>query len=572
MSGSIYVDRDVPMEMRDGTVLRADIFRPNDKQKCPALLQRTRVNKVRMASSGEYIDVIQVVEAGYAVVFQDQRGRFASDGEWSPVSEGKDGYDSVEWLAGQPWCDGNIGMFGGSHMAGAQWQTASEIPPHLKAIAPALSGGSVLGPEVTGGVMSLSQAIATINDYPDVADRLEKQGKDVTEMRRAIEWALKSPESVYNFLPLKDVPFAKFKPLDQLWAARLNPVIMTRSDSYYEKVTVAGFHIFGWYDALGGFDGFNNMREKGHTKAIKESQHVFAGPWLHGGPAATLGAINFGTSAGPAINSGGAQMVERQIAFFDRYLKGKNIKIPTVRYFLMGMNQWQESDVWPLPNTQWQRFYLHSRGNANTGAGNGALSREEPGSESPDVFIYNPHFPVPTIGSRALAVAGVVAGPLDQSLIEKRSDVLCYTSQELDEDLEITGDPIEIHLFTSTSARDTDFTAKLIDVYPDGRAYNLVEGIKRARGLKSALKPELINPGQVYEYIIKLGKTSNLFRKGHRIRVDISSSNFPMFDRNMNTGNATGEDAKGIPAMQTIFHQPGYASYINLPVILNKSI
>jgi hypothetical protein len=265
-------------------------------------------------------------------------------------------------------------------------------------------------------------------------------------------------------------------------------------------------------------------------------------------------------------------MVERQIAFFDRYLKGKNIKIPTVRYFLMGMNQWQESDVWPLPNTQWQRFYLHSRGNANTGAGNGALSREEPGSESPDVFIYNPHFPVPTIGSRALAVAGVVAGPLDQSLIEKRSDVLCYTSQELDEDLEITGDPIEIHLFASTSARDTDFAAKLIDVYPDGRAYNLVEGIKRARGLKSALKPELINPGQVYEYIIKMGKTSNLFRKGHRIRVDISSSNFPMFDRNMNTGNATGEDAKGIPAMQTIFHQPGYASYINLPVILNKSI
>ena len=289
------------------------------------------------------------------------------------------------------------------------------------------------------------------------------------------------------------------------------------------------------------------------------------GPWIHGGRLLGFwGELHFGASAGvPA-----AQVSEQNLAFFDKYLRGKDIEIPIVRYFVMGRNRWKNADAWPLPQTQWQRFYLHSKGNANTSQGDGLLSREEPNSEPNDIFIYNPHLPVPTVGGRFLPLAGLVPGPVDQSHIERRHDVLCYTTPELEEDTEVTG-PLEVHLFATTSTRDTDFTAKLVDVYPDGRAYNIAEGIKRARGRKSIFQPELVNPGEVNEYIINLGHTSQLFRKGHHIRIDISSSNFPMYDRNMNTGNPIGEDAQGTPAMQTIYHQQEYASYIDLPVIPN---
>jgi uncharacterized protein len=232
---------------------------------------------------------------------------------------------------------------------------------------------------------------------------------------------------------------------------------------------------------------------------------------------------------------------------------------------VMGRNRWQTAEDWPLPQTQWQRFFFHSHGNANTAAGDGVLGHDEPGSENPDIFVYDPHLPVPSIGGRVYGV-GVVPGPLEQSRIAARNDVLCYTTAELVEDVEVTG-PLRVHLFTATSAHDTDFTAKFVDVCPDGRAYNIVEGIIRASGRKMNGVRELVTPGETNEYVIQMGDTSQLFRKGHRVRVEISSSNFPMFDRNMNTGNPVGEDARGIPATQTIYHQSGCASYMDLPII-----
>lgn len=235
----------------------------------------------------------------------------------------------------------------------------------------------------------------------------------------------------------------------------------------------------------------------------------------------------------------------------------------------MGKNRWYEADSWPPPQAQWQRFYFHSRGKANTSAGDGLLSRDHPGTEAPDIFDYHPLDPVPTVGGPLigpLTIPGIVAGPLDQYHVEKRQDVLCYTTPDLKDDLEVTG-PLQVHLFAATSARDTDFTAKICHVYQDGRSFNLAEGILRASGRQLGDKRELIDPGKIYEYIITLGNTSQLFRKGQRIRVQISSSNFPMFDRNMNTGNDIGEDLEGIIARQTIYHQSEYASYIDLPVI-----
>ena len=243
-----------------------------------------------------------------------------------------------------------------------------------------------------------------------------------------------------------------------------------------------------------------------------------------------------------------------------------DIQIPAVRYFVMGRNCWRNAAAWPVPGTQWQRFFFHSKGKANSSQGNGQLNRDEPGSEPPDVFEYDPHNPVPTVGGAWAYGNGYVAGPLDQSRIEQRRDILCYSTPELKEEVEVTG-PLELHLFASSSARDTDFTAKLVDVYPDGRSFNAADGIIRARYRQSVFTPELLLPGQIIEYVIDLVGTSQLFKRGHRIRIDVSSSNFPAFDRNMNTGNPIGEDARGIIASQTIYHRTGYASYIDLPVI-----
>ena len=574
MQTSIRMDRNVPMEMRDGTLLRADIYRPDDSDKHPAILTRTPYNKL-LSGNSDFLNIVDAAHAGYAVILQDIRGRFASDGEWRQDAmftiEGRDGYDSVEWIADQTWCDGNVGMAGGSYLAALQWVTAIENPPHLKAMAPWIGASST--PEeqsLTGGAMALYMLASWIPTMAvDIAERMEKEGKDMTEMRHAITHALFNPSEVYNYLPLKELPLTQFEGIREMWNTRLaaapTPERVERARRRYEKVMVPCFHVSGWYDIFtwATFHNFNKMREGGGSGPAREGQHVLMGPWIHGGRLLGFwGELHFGASAGvPA-----ALVSEQSIAFFDKYLRGKDINIPVLRYFVMGRNRWHNADTWPLPQTQWQRFYLHSKGSANTLQGDGLLSLEEPGSEPNDIFIYNPLRPVPTTGGRFLPMAGLVPGPIDQSHIEKRQDILCYTSPELEEDVEVTG-PLEVHLFASTSVRDTVFTAKLVDVYPDGRAYNIAEGIKRASGRKTIFQPEPVNPGEVYEYVINLGSTSQLFRKGHCIRIDISSSNFPNYDRNMNTGNPIGEDTEGVPAMQSIYHQAEYASYIDLPVI-----
>lgn len=446
MSNSLRVDRDVPMQVRDGTILRADIYRPDDNARHPAILFRTPYDKSLSAQS-DYLNIIQAAHAGYAIVVQDVRGRFASEGEWRRDSmftiEGPDGYDTVEWIASEPWCDGNVGSAGGSYLAGLQWATAMETPPHLKAMAPWFGiWGAGMEPRPTGGAILLTVALAaTPMMAMDVANRLERAGNDVTDLRRAINWVMDNPEDAANFLPLKDFPPARFDRIRETWNMRLYPppAHEQQKRQRFENVTTPCFYACGWYDIIewATFESYKTMRERG------------------GSPRATR-ATHYGV--------------------------------------------------------------------------------------------------------------GVVPGPLEQSRVEQRSDVLCYTTLELDDDVEVTG-PLQVHLFAATSARDTDFTAKLVDVYPDGRAYNIVEGIIRASGRKLNGTRELVTPDETNEYVIQMGDTSQLFRKGHRIRIEISSSNFPMFDRNMNTGNPIGEDTRGIPATQTIYHQSDYASYIDLPVI-----
>jgi uncharacterized protein len=572
---SIRIDSNVPMQMRDGTLLRGDIFRPSDRKKHPAILTRTPYGKILMAER-DYSFIIKFVQAGYAVIFQDVRGRYASGGKYDGADifltqEGPDGFDSVEWIANQPWCDGTVGTYGGSYMARLQWMLGQENPPHLKAMAPSISSDTPASQAtVWYGVIALIMGVSSASTVGmGIAEKLEAEGKDATRMRQLLNQAVNEPGEVLNYLPLKGIPNFNFPGLKEVWYNRGLKALPPPEDAgkiywQYEKVTVPCFYQSGWYDfnLRGALANFRNMKERGGSSLSRQSQHLLLGPWSHGIMPYFLGDINFG----PVADALGGQIAEHNIAFFDKYLQGKDTEVPAVRYFLMGKNTWRTADDWPLPQTQWRRYFLHSRGRANTSAGDGALDRNEPAGEPPDTFVYDPHFPVPTAGGPWASGNGFVPGPLDQAYIELRNDVLCYTTPELKEDLQVTG-PLKLHLFASTSASDTDFTAKIVDVYPDSHGYNMAEGITRVRFRKSVFAPEPVNPGELIEYTIDLIGASQLFRRGHRIRLDIASSNFPAFDRNMNTGNPSGEDKRGIPATQHIFHQSSYSSYIDLPVI-----
>jgi putative CocE/NonD family hydrolase len=580
MINSIRIDKATPIEMRDGVILRGDIYRPDDKKKHPAILIRTPYSRPESLSL-IFMDLTETVMAGYALILQNVRGTYASGGETilgavSFDKEGFDGYDSVEWIAGQPWCDGNVGMTGGSYLGLVQWLVAKENPPHLKAISPAVASRGSADPNRDNGVLHIASALTWImGRLSEILDKQEKEGKDVFEARRMLRRAVDNPEEVYNFLPLKEIPHFNFEGLREFWVNRVfntsleTPEYAEKVRTPYEKIMVPCFQVSGWFDdsPSGTFRHFLNMKERGGTSFARESQHILMGPWNHFGPSAgdpSVGDIGFGTLA----DVYGSRLGQYYIDFFNKYLRGMDVDLPAVRYFVMGKNVWRDAAVWPPLETRWQRFFLHSKGHANTSGGDGQLSRDEPGKETPDVFLYNPHHPVPTIGCWLYCQLGTVApGVQEQSPIERRDDVLCYATPELKEDLEVTG-PLELHLFAATSARDTDFVAKLVDIWPDGRSFNVTtDGIIRARYRKSLYTPELVIPEEVNEYVINLQAVSQVFRKGHRLQIDVTSSSFPQYDRNMNTGNPIGEDAKGIMARQTIYHQREYASFIDLSVI-----
>jgi uncharacterized protein len=423
----------------------------------------------------------------------------------------------------------------------------------------------------TGGAIAFLGMVGFVpRESQDIVNQMEKKGKDVTEMRKILKWAIDNPKEVLYYLPVKELPFAKFEGVGDMLNWRLRPIPQSVIDKnrQYEKIKIPCFSVSGWYDAVCWTEvqNFNSLRQKAGTESARKGQYIVLGPWHHSMSfLSTLGDINFGMEA----ETSGSGIYQHLIDFYDKYLRGKDITIPAVRYFMMGKNQWRTADAWPLPQTKWQRYYLHSRGRANSAGGDGILSRSEPGNEQPDIFIYNPLFPVPSVGGTWLATGiepGMINGPVEQAIVEKRSDVLCYTTEEFTEDTEITG-PLVLNLFAATSAVDTDFTVKMVHVYADGRAYNLANGMIRASGRSQKDIKDPVIPGEVYKYEIIIGQVSQFVRKGEKIRIDITSSNFPQYDRNMNTGNPIGVDAAGIPAMQAIFHQMEYASYIDLPVI-----
>lgn len=571
MTASIRIDHDVPMQTRDGVTLRADVFRPDDGGRYPALLARTPYGKHAYFHE-DFVSAIYAARSGYAVVIQDTRGRFASDGEYDVLSpEGEDSFDTVEWVASQRWCDGMVGMYGISYGGRIQWEAAFEQPPSLRAIAPSFAASPV--PDlVRAGVVEYEMLLGWLAMMAvSMVAGVEQDGGDASSLRRWLGRMISDSEGMLAQLPVRDM-LHDLGSVGELFgqAPDVAPPNTRPEDLLWDfgRVATPCLHTGGWFDLWIGttVESFRGLRDRGGSPAARAGQHLVCGPWVHNRilpPYA--GGLNFGTSAGSSP-TGGTPATAAHFAFFDRYLRGSDVQLPTVRYFVMGADEWRDADGWPLPGTEFTRFFLSSRGNARTAAGDGLLSRDAPGPQPPDRYIYDPHNPVPTTGGRLLFTGKRAPGPLDQGRVEARDDVLCYTTPELAEDLEVTG-PVKLHLLASTSAVDTDFMAKVVDVYPNGAAFNIAEGVVRSKYREGLLSPKPVVPGAVTHYVIDLASTSIVFKRGHRIRLDITSSNFPQIDRNMNTGNPFGVDAEGIVALQTVHHDDRYASYLELPVI-----
>ncbi|HKE29203.1 MAG TPA: CocE/NonD family hydrolase [Bryobacteraceae bacterium] len=539
----------VPVRMRDGVHLYANIFLPGDKAKMPAILVRTPYGKWETLLPNYQ----GLLDHGYAIVVQDVRGRYESEGTFQPFTqEPADGDDTINWIARQPWSDGKVGMSGGSYLGIVQWKAALLNNPHLKALFPVVSG------------------------YDDYRDRFYSTG-GAFKLGNRLEWMsenLHVPGYHPDFsqyvlhLPLRTADFAATgRESDMYQQALAHPAF----DSFWhgisvkehlDRVRVPAFAVGGWYDnyAQSDLEAFAALRKNSGLNRI------LIGPWPHNMSILFEG-VDFGPESKVPI---GALMIE----WFDQWLMGKDTPLvsqPPVKIFVMGADRWRDAGAWPPEQARARDFYLESAGNANSLSGGGALdesaSRTGSRRDIADRFVFDPRDPVPTRGGSVCCNPRVFPwGPMDQRPVEQRPDVLVYTTHPLRQDVEAVG-PVKAVLYVSTTARDTDFTAKLVDVFPDGTARNLTDGILRLRYRNSLEHAEMAVPGQVYQITVDAGVTGNVFLRGHRIRLEISSSNFPRFDRNPNTGTPVANETKPTKATQTVYHDQQRPSRLVLMVM-----
>lgn len=582
-SSSMRVERDVAVEMRDGTVLYADVYRPDDSGRHPVLLQRTTYNKQLLTLALVQTDTLRAVERGYAVVIQDVRGRYQSEGIFNPFhQEMADGYDSVEWCAQQSWSDGQVGMYGTSYVGAVQWLAAVATPPSLKAIVPTFTASDYYeGWTYQGGAFQWGFMCNWILPYVTSADLLrhnaEQPRTDFEAQCDRLIAAIDNMDETIRILPLSDIPIGRdWSPYFFEWLAHPSRDDFWKSCSIeerHDRVRVPALNVGGWYDIFldGTLRNFNGVREQGATREARDGARLLLGPWTHATPPAVpSGQVDFGVRAGQGFSPLSFNVDDLCLRFFDYWLKGIDDGFTAeapIRLFVMGENVWRDEQEWPLARTRFTDFYLHSCGDANSVHGDGKLSQDSPGEERPDHFLYDPFHPVPSAGGQLCCYpTKLPPGAFDQKLVEERMDVLVFKTEPLDEDVEVTG-PVTLSLWAATSAPDTDFTAKLAVLFPDGSSRNLTDGIIRTRYRQGTDRPRPITPGEAYEYTIDLSATSHLFRRGDRIALEVSSSNFPRFDRNLNTGHELGVDAEMRPALQTIFHDRERSSRLILPLI-----
>ena len=580
-SASLKVETNLPVPMRDGTVLYADVYRPEGPGTFPVLLERTPYDK-SFPPGKLYLELVRAASSGYALVIQDTRGRYSSEGQFYCFRDDiSDGYDTVEWCAAQPWSTGKVGMFGSSYVGITQWLAAKARPPHLVAIFPRVTGSNFYdGWVYQGGAFEMGLNCSWTMDNLSLANfkKIASQCNVTDKDRETLIEAIDNLDQAFRFMPLKDLPYLKNGVASFFYDWLEHPTY----DDYWRQLSigedhnqieVAAYNLGCWYDVLlgGTLSNYTGLRQKGHSQKVQKSQKLIVTPWNHTSGSFSMGSTMSGERySGVAADAGYIDLDGIQLRWFDYWLKGIDNGImdePPVKIFVMGDNIWRNEEEWPLQRAEYVNYYLHSSGRANTLNGDGAISIESPGTEPPDVFLYNPRDPVPTRGGGLCCNAYFLAGgAFDNREVERRSDVLVYSTPSLDREVEVTG-PITVTLWAASNALDTDFTAKLLDVCPCGVAHNLTDGIIRARYRDSFSAPSLLEPGEVYKYTIDLWATSNVFKRGHQIRVEVSSSNFPRFARNTNTGNLVAEDASFKPAMQTILHDSQHPSHITLPIV-----
>ena len=586
MGQQTIVDFDVPARMRDGTTLRANVYRPAGEGKWPVLLTRLPYGK-DFPIGASMMDPAQVARRGYVVIVQDTRGRLTSEGEWVPfVNEALDGVDTIEWAAQLPYSNGSVGMYGISYFGFTQWASAVHHPPALKAMVPfqtwndPLNGvifrGGALELGTSGNwqlMMGLDVLMRRHRDDPQAMGRaIYMLAKEMDALGKLGYWSL--PLNEFGPLHRQNVApsfFQNFsRPMDRTHEL-IEPMTIVGK---HEQVTVPTLNAGGWYDIFlqDTITNFTTMREHGSTPEARQSKLVI-GPWTHGHVTNPIGELNFGFGSSAAFIDLQIDFTNLQVRWFNHWLKGIDtgmLKEAPIKLFVMGANAWRDEQEWPLARAVNTRYYLHSNGGANSLHGNGYLTTDLPDRDesASDKYDYDPNNPVITRGGALLLSPEYPPGPFDQQPTESREDVLVYTSGELKEDLEVTG-PIKVHLWAVSSAPDTDFVARLVDVHDDGYAQNLTDGIIRARyrHFERGETPSLIEPGKAYEYEIDLWATSNVFKAGHRIRLEATSSNFPRWDRNPNTGHDFGTDTEMVVAHQTILHDAEHASYIVLPIV-----
>jgi hypothetical protein len=564
----VVFDHNLAMKTRDGVALRTDVYRPGGEGNFPVLLVRTPYNKDGFAAFGR-----RGAARGFMVVAQDVRGRYASEGEWYPFKhEIDDGYDAVEWAAALPHSNGKVGMFSGSYVGATQMLAAIGRPPHLAGICPIVTASNYHENwTYQGGAFE-----QWFNESWTSGLAQDTYSRWIKEQANATVGA--------TVLPLKNFPVFNINtPQDGASLTRsqapyfLDWLDHPTYDSYwkqwsieenYDKFQVPGLTIAAWYDLFQGGSLRNYMGLKAHggSEAARNGQHLIVAVGGHAGWSRKVGDVDFGPDAAFDEN-------DYVLDWYDYLFLGKQNMFAgnkPVRIFVMGENKWRDEDSWPLERAISIKYFLASGGHANSVAGDGVFSSVAPPKSSPasDTFIYDPATPVPTVGGPLCCDAVHLApGPFDQKAVEARPDVLIYSTPPLESDTEVTG-PVTLDLYAISSAVDTDFTAKLVDVWPNGFAQNLTEGILRASYRESTTaEPKLIVPGKVYEYKIDLWSTSNVFLKGHRIRLEVSSSNFPRFDRNLNTGKTASTSATFVRATNTILHDTAHPSALILPIV-----
>lgn len=531
--------------MHDGVRLWANVFLPAEHGRVPTILIRTPYGK-----GADLIPNYQAfVDHGYAVVLQDVRGRYESEGDFEQLHhEGEDGDTTLNWIARQPWSNGKIGMAGGSYLGIVQWKAALRNNPHLKAIFPVVSGDDDYRDRYysRGGALKLGHRLEWMAENLKVPGYHPDFNRFIWHLplRTADVWATGQVSEAYQ-------EAMKHPAFDSFWQT-----ISTREQM--DRIRVPVFAVGGWYDnyVQSDLEAFAALRK---TSGLN---HILIGPWPHN-MSYKFETVDFGPESSVPIR-------RLQLQWFDQWLMGKDTPVTSmapVRVFLMGANQWLEDREWPPEEARAKVFYLDSNGHANTLAGDGRLREGLSPRETEDQYTYDPRNPVPTRGGAVCCNPRVFPwGPFDQHTVETRPDVLVYSTRPLRSDLTVAG-PVRAVLYVATSGRDTDFTAKLVDVFPDGEARILTDGILRLRYRKSLERAEPANAGEVYEITVDAGETANVFLRGHRIRLEVSSSNFPKYDRNPNTGGQVPDEIRLMTAAQTVYHGGTRPSRLELMVV-----